>query len=96
MQTDDFLTNEEIRSLYLRGVAWSGRTVRGVSYLIIAYALTRINSYGLAGGGYLAVAIGLMGGGTSSARIAQAAIVILLLMAVLPLSVFASVKMAVG
>ncbi|PZM11162.1 hypothetical protein [Rhizobium tubonense] len=94
MQSEDFFTDEQVRDLFMKGLEWIGRIVRGISYFVIALLLIRINSYGLPNATYLAIAIGLLGSGSSSARVAQLSIAILLLMAVLPLNMIGAVKVA--
>ncbi|WP_065091649.1 hypothetical protein [Rhizobium leucaenae] len=70
--------------------------MRGASYFLIAYMLLSINSYGISWPGYLALSIGLLGAGSSSARVAQIAIAVLLFMAVLPIGVIEALKSAIG
>jgi hypothetical protein len=96
MNSEEFFTDEQIYSLFTKGLGWLGRIVRGASYFVIALLLIRINSYGLSNATYLAVAIGLLGAGSSSARVAQLSIIILLIMAVLPLSMIGTIKLAIG
>lgn len=96
MQSEDFFTDEQVYDLFIKAVGWVGRIVRGIAYFVIAFLLIRINSYGLPNATYLAIAIGLLGSGSSSARIAQLSIAILLFMAVLPLNMIGAVKMAMG
>jgi hypothetical protein len=96
MNSEEFFSDEQIYSLFTKGLGWPGRVVRAIAYFVIATLLIRINSYGLPNASYLALAIGLLGAGSSSARVAQLSIAILLFMDVLPLSVVAAVKVAMG
>jgi hypothetical protein len=92
MNSEEFFTDEQIYSLFTKGLGWLGRVVRGASYFVIALLLIRVNSYGLPQANYLAIAIGLLGAGSSSARVAQLSIAILLFMAVLPLGAVGAIK----
>ena len=94
MQNDEFFTDEEMRNFWLYILSWGPRIIRGTSYFLIAYLLISINSYGLAWPVCLAAVIGFLGAGTASARIAQVAIAVLLLMAVIPVGVIHALRNA--
>jgi hypothetical protein len=94
MNSEEFFTGEQIHSLFMRGLGWLERVVRGISYFVVALLLIRVNSYGLPQANYPAIAIGLLGAGSSSARVAQLSIAILLVMAVLPLGAIGAIKSA--
>lgn len=62
----------------------SNRFFRAVAYSLVAYLLLWVNTYGLEGRGVIAFAIGLLGFGSRVAIIAQVALGILTLMAIIP------------
>lgn len=60
------------------------RFFRAVAYCLVAYLLLWVNTYGLEGRGLIAFAIGLLGFGSRVSVIAQVALAILMLMAIVP------------
>jgi hypothetical protein len=60
------------------------RLVRALLYALITYLLLSANTYGIVGHGVLSLAIALLAVGHRNVAIAQAAICILLLMALIP------------
>ena len=68
-------------SLFTPGVR---RFFRAIAYAVVAYLLLSVNTYGLVGHGVIAFTIGLLGFGTRIAVVAQLAIAILMLMAIVP------------
>lgn len=89
-------TDAQVAEMWRKGISWCGRIFRGISYFVIALLLVRINTYGLSNGYYLAFAIALLGAGSSSARVAQLSITVLLMMAVVPLNVIDTIKVAMN
>ncbi|NKM54599.1 hypothetical protein GFL21_08700 [Rhizobium anhuiense] len=64
------------------------RSFRSVAYFLISLCLLLANTYGLPKW-YVSSAIGLLGLTSASARIGQVAIAVLMIMALIPVSVFA-------
>jgi hypothetical protein len=96
MRTDEYLTDEQIFAFYDKGISWAGRLLRGFSYFVIADILISLNTYGVPNSNYLAIAIGLLGVGTTSARVAQFSIAALLVMAILPLNMIHGIHTAIN
>lgn len=96
MQSDEMFTDAQINGMWRKGFSWVGRIFRGISYFVIALILIRMNTYGVPNSNYLALAIGLLGAGSSSARVAQISLAVLLIMAILPLSMINTVHMALN
>ena len=96
MSTDDFLTDQQIHDFFMKGVSWSARVLRGIAYFGVAIMLLRGNSYGIMNQTSVAIAIGILGAGSASARLAQTAIVVLLFMAILPIGIFESLRALFG
>jgi len=69
---------------------WAGRIFRSASYALVTFILVSVNTYRLDYRWSLAIVIGIMGGGTTSARYGLFAIDGLLAMAVVPLDALAS------
>lgn len=92
MQGEELFTDAQFTMLMSRG----GRVLRGATYAAVAYILLQLNTYGVGQSFYLPLAIGLLGAGSSSAKIAQLSIAVLLFMAVVPLPVFGAVRLAMG
>lgn len=90
----EHVSDEELTQFIRAVKPWGARIVRGVCYGIVALMLIRANAYGVADAATLAPAIGILGSGTSSARLGQLAIAVLLIMAVLPPSIFATLLSA--
>lgn len=63
---------------------WIMRLFRMVSYGFAAVLLLAVNTYPINGFWMIAFAIGLLGAGSASAKISQASLALLLLMALLP------------
>lgn len=80
------LTEHEIR-LFDSMLLWGLRIARGAMYFLAALALGMINTYGLKHGFWLAAVIGVLGVGSSTARLSIVAVSVLLAMAVIPASV---------
>jgi len=68
------------------------RVLRGIAYFAVALMLLRSNSYGLFNQTSVAIAIGILGVGSASARLAQTAIAVLLFMAILPIGIWGSLR----
>jgi hypothetical protein len=79
----DDITENEIE--FLRKLfPWAQRALRGLAYFAIAWCLTRVNTYGIPNPTYLALAIGVVGAGSNSARIGQYSLIVLFAMALIP------------
>lgn len=96
MRDEETFTDALLHSIFTKGGAWFSRLIRGIFYFIVAAILIRLNEYGMTTSIYLPLAIGILGAATSSARIGQLAITVLMLMAVLPPNVVEAIKVAVG
>ncbi|NTI17596.1 hypothetical protein G6L94_19275 [Agrobacterium rhizogenes] len=96
MSTDDFFTDQQIHDFFMKGLSWGVRVLRGVAYFGVALMLLRSNSYGLLNQTSVAIAIGILGAGSASARLAQTAIAVLLFMAILPIGIFGSLRALFG
>lgn len=94
MQYGEHISDEDLKQFLVSIKPWGARIFRGLCYGIVALMLIRANAYGLASSTILAPAIGILGSGSSSARLGQLAIAALLTMAVLPPSVFATLVSA--
>jgi len=86
------LTNEEANALWRKLTTVASRAFRGVGYAVLTYVLVSLNTYGLSSAFWLAVAVGLLGIGSASARMGQIAIAVLLAMAIIPLETVALAK----
>ncbi|MDR6901452.1 hypothetical protein J2W52_003076 [Rhizobium miluonense] len=96
MSTDDYFTDQQIHDFFVRGLSWGARVLRGVAYFGVALMLLRGNSYGLLNETSIATAIGILGAGSASARLAQTAIAVLLFMAILPIGIWGSLRALFG
>ena len=96
MSTDEIFTDQQINDFFMKGLSWGLRVLRGVAYFGVALMLLRSNSYGLLNQTSVAIAIGILGAGSASARLAQAAIAVLLFMAILPIGILGSLRALFG
>ena len=96
MSPDDLLTDQQIHDFFMKSLSWGARVLRGVAYFAVALMLLRSNSYGLLNQTPVAIAIGILGAGSTSARLGQTAIAVLLFMAILPVGIFESLRALFG
>ncbi|WP_313666300.1 hypothetical protein [Shinella sp.] len=83
---DEDLTDADMHVLK----SWAGRIFRGFCYFLVAFMLLTVSQYGLQESRWsLAIVVGILGGGSSSAKIGLCAIALLLLMAVVTPQVLA-------
>lgn len=69
-----------------------GRYVRGFFYFLTSFFLVKLNTYGLHSAYLLPIAIGILGMGSSAARIARIPLVILVVMAAVPLASIQAIR----
>jgi len=67
-----------------------GKAIRCAAYLLVAILLLQANSYPIEGQAYIALSIGALGLTSSSARIGQLGLAVLLLMALFPFGFISS------
>lgn len=80
----DALADEDIDRLWIAAEPWLTRFLRGALYATIAALLLSINSYGLYNHRWvLALCIGVMGAGNSTARYGRVGLCLLLVLAIL-------------
>lgn len=80
----DVATDEDMEAVWRFGRAAAARALRCALYFLVAFLLLSVNSYGLGNSRFVtSLAIGLLGAGTTSARIGLAAIAVLVAMALI-------------